>query len=376
MMKKIMHLGIDVDDNAFHVCGIYEKGGKEQMIEFKTKPTVGAVSHKLLGFRKDGFELKVCYEATYLGFTLARDLEKDKIKCDIIAPSSIPKQAQKTAKTDRIDSRDLAKYYKSGLLTLVQIPDESMEKIRDMLRSRRFIGQQLRDLKRHILSMCRRAGLNYRASTPHKKAGYFTCSHKQWIETEMNKQTDKCFQFNMMMLLGQMRQFENQLSNYDTEIEKIAETPEYKKKVESLICYRGLDNLSAMGLITELGDISRFSHPRKLTSFAGMDLREYSSGGKERRYSMSKMGNSHVRTTVVEACQRANLTPQVSRSLKNRREGIGVKYTEVADRCMKRLYKKSSRMLYAGKPINKIKVACAREMLCFVWESLNLVNAA
>ena len=90
-----------------------------------------------------------------------------------------------------------------------------------------------------------------------------------------------------------------------------------------------------MGLILELGDITRFSHPRKLTSYAGMDLREYSSGGKERKYSMSKMGNSHIRTTVVEACQGAKLKPKISRSLKNRRDGIPAKYTEVADRCMK-----------------------------------------
>jgi len=375
-MKKVMHLGLDVDDNAFHGCGIFEKGGKEQMIEFKTKPSIGALMQKLGNFKKDGFELKVCYEATYLGFVLARDLKKNQIACEIIAPSSIPKQAQKTAKTDKIDCRDLAKYYKSGLLSVVQIPDESMEKARDLIRSRKFISQQLRDLKRHILSMCRRAGLNYRASTPHKKAGYFTQSHKQWIETEVNKQTDKFFQFNMQMLMGQMRQFENQLENYDTEIEKIAQAPNFEKKVQALICYRGIDTLSAMALILELGDIARFSHPRKLTSYAGMDLREYSSGGKERRYSMSKMGNLHIRTTAVEACQSAKLTPQVSRSLKNRREGIPVKFTEVADRCMKRLYKKSNNMLYAGKPVNKIKVACAREMLGFVWESLNLATAA
>jgi transposase len=375
-MKKIMHLGLDVDDTAFHGCGIFEKGGKEQMIEFKTKPSVGALMQKLGNFRKEGFNLKVCYEATYLGFVLARDLEKQKIDCEVIAPSSIPKQAQKTAKTDKIDCRDLAKYYKNGLLTVVQIPTEEMEKARDLIRSRQFIGHQLRDLKRHILSMCRRAGLNYRASTPHKNAGYFTHTHKQWIETEMNKQTDKYFQFNMQMLLGQMRQFENQLSNYDTEIENMARTPELQKKVQALVCYRGIDTLSAMGLILELGDIKRFAHPRKLTSYAGMDLREYSSGGKERRYSMSKMGNLHIRTQVVEACQRAQLTPQVSRSLKNRREGIPVKFTEVADRCMKRLYKKSNNMLHAGKPVNKIKVACAREMLGFVWESLNLATAA
>ena len=91
---------------------------------------------------------------------------------------------------------------------------------------------------------------------------------------------------------------------------------------------------------------------------------------------MSKMGNSRIRTSVVEACQKANKIPQISKRLKDRRKRTDPKYIEIADRCMKRLYKKSTRMLYAGKPINKIKVACARETLCFVWESLNLAAAA
>jgi transposase len=197
-----------------------------------------------------------------------------------------------------------------------------------------------------------------------------------WLETQLNfADVDLEFKFNIKALLSQMRQFESQLELYDERIEQIAETETYKTKVNALSCYRGIDTLSAMCLITELGDINRFSHPRKLTSFAGMDLREYSSGGKERRYSMSKMGNQRVRTAVVEASQKAYLIPNISKRLKDRRKGIETKYTEIADRCMKRLYKKSTRMLYVGKPVNKIKVACAREMLGFVWESLRLASA-
>jgi transposase len=374
-MKKIMHVGLDVDDNAFHGCGIYEKGGKEQMIEFKTKPSIGALMQKLGNFKKDGFQVKTCYEATYLGFSLARELHERDMHCDVIAPSSIPRSPDKTVKTDRIDAKDIAKFYKNGLLTVVNLPDEKMEQVRDLIRTRIFIGRQLRDVKRHILSTCRRANLNYKASVEFKNPAYFTILHITWLETQLNLAgVDAEFKFNIKTLLGQMRQLENQLEIYDERIEQIAEGEVYKKKVEALSCYRGIDVISAMVLITELGNIERFSHPRKLTSYAGMDLREYSSGGKERRYSMSKMGNLRVRTSVVEACQKAHLTPILSKRLKDRRKRTENRFVEVADRCMKRLHKKSVRMLYAGKPINKIKVACAREMLGFVWESLRLAT--
>jgi transposase len=376
-MKTVMYLGIDVDDNAFHGCGIFEEGGLEKMIEFKTKPSIGALMQKLGNFRKEGYELKVCYEATYLGFSIARDLQAHDIFCDVIAPSSIPTRADKTVKTDKIDSRDLAKFYKNGLLTIVQIPDKRYEQIRDLIRSRAFTLEQQKDLKRHILAICRRSGLDYKTSIGLKTASYFTGMHLDWLSGEISKlKVQPELKCNLKLLLNHLQIFQNQLEAYAEEIKRIALEPQFKKPVEALSCYRGIDVLSALSLVTELGDIKRFSHPTKLASYAGLDLREYSSGGKERRYSISKMGNSRIRTIAIEASQQAHRIPTLSKRLRDKKLYTDPGLMEVAERCMKRLHKKSCRMLHAGKPINKIKVACAREMLCFVWESLNLATAA
>jgi len=48
-----------------------------------------------------------------------------------------------------------------------------------------------------------------------------------------------------------------------------------------------------------------------------------------------------------------------------------MKIIDIADKCTKRLKKKSNRLLDAGKPRNKMKVVCAREFLNFVWEVLH-----
>ena len=50
--------------------------------------------------------------------------------------------------------------------------------------------------------------------------------------------------------------------------------------MQALTCYKGIKNLFALTMITEIGDIKRFPHPRQLMSWIGMDIREYSSGGK------------------------------------------------------------------------------------------------
>ena len=177
----------------------------------------------------------------------------------------------------------------------------------------------------------------------------------------------------MSLLLNQTETIQQQLDLYNEQIEQIAQQDMYKKKVQALICYRGIATLSAMTLITEIGDIRRFGHPSKLTSYSGMDLIEYSSGGKQKRFGMSKMGNRNIRTTVIESCQNVFSIPRINKELKKRRKGVEMKLIGISDRCMKRLYKKSSRLLLRGKIKNKIKAACARELLGFIWESLNEV---
>ena len=103
-----------------------------------------------------------------------------------------------------------------------------------------------------------------------------------------------------------------------------------------------------------------------MTAYSGLSIREYSSGGKELRFGITKQGNHILRTAVVEACQFVFKPPKVSEILKERRIGADPENINIADRCIHRLSKKSIRTFMNKKHRNKRKVACAREMLCFV----------
>jgi transposase len=368
MEQGIFFIAVDVDDNSFHGCGINKQTGEVK--EFACRPTVGHLEKKLQGFKQEGVEIRVCYEATYLGFSLCRDLERRGYCCEVIAPSLIPEMPGKRVKTDRIDARKLAEYYANGQLTKVHIPSVDEENVRDVVRSRKFMTRQMKALKLHILSTCRRVGLHYREGEGREKKSHWTLEHRAWLKAKIKEQKNRELDFNLTLLLDQLDQLEGQIKLYDGEILRIADQAAYKEKVGALCCYRGINVTTAMTFITELGDIRRFKHPKQLCSYAGMDLREYSSGGHELRYGMSKMGNIHIRTSAIESCQLAGRVPQVSKNLKARRQEADGKYAKIADRCMNRLYEKSKRLLHKGKPANKVKVACAREMLCFIWESL------
>ena len=370
MNNRILFIGLDVDDKAFHGYGISSDSGES--IEFSCKPTVKSLQSKLALHIISGLKPRLCYEATFLGFSLYRRLKAVGVECDVIAPSLVPKTSGARVKTDRLDCKSLAEYYRSGLLTVVQVPDEQQEIHRDIIRSRHFLQNQVKSLKLHILSLCRRMDLNYKQET--EKKNYWTTEHQNWLESKVRAIGDSSLQFNFVTLINQLNQLRAQVESYTTKINRLAEEPFYQEKVKALGSYRGISTLTAMTLITEIGDVRRFSHPTKLTSYAGLDICEYSSGGKQKYFGITKMGNTHIRTSTVESVQRVYLKPHISKRLRRQRLGVESKFIDIADRCMNRLYKKGQRLFMNGKHKNKIKIACARELLCFVWESLMAVQ--
>ena len=56
-----------------------------------------------------------------------------------------------------------------------------------------------------------------------------------------------------------------------------------------------------MILLTELIELRRFEHPRKLMSYVGLVPSEHSSGAKQQRGRITKAGNSQVRRILVES---------------------------------------------------------------------------
>jgi len=182
-------------------------------------------------------------------------------------------------------------------------------------------------------------------------------------------------QVNLELLLRHLKGLTAILAGYDQQIEELATTERYAKPVHALTCYKGIKNTFALTIITEIGDIKRFAHPRQLVSWMGMDIPEYSSGGTSHRFGITKQGNRYVRTAFIEANQRGYRTAIISPKLKARRTHATPDCIEIADRCLRRLHKKGNRLLFAGKHSNTVKVACAREMVGFVWESLRNVAA-
>ncbi len=366
-MKNLVYIGVDVDDQAFHFSAVSAEGD----ILAKGIRVLCNAKKLLLAAKKmaGGARIELAYEAGFLGYTLARDLKKLGASCKVIAPTTIKRCPNERVKNDRLDSLRLAQGLQRQEFSFVAIPSDTQEADRQLVRARSFMVAQKGDLKRHILNQCRLFGLDYKRETSGKE--YWTQAHRHWLDKKLS-QLPKSMHIALSCLLANLENLEQQIDSLGTSIEELSQEAHYKKTSEALCCFKGISTTTAMTLITEIIDISRFKHPRQLVAFCGLDIREYSSGGKQQQFGISKMGNRRLRTALVESCQNFGRSQTPSKRKQAARRASDPQAIAIADRCQQRLYKKGHRLLAREKNRNKVKVACAREMIGFIWEAMNL----
>jgi len=390
-MDKILYVAIDVDDNAFHGSGFEKFTG--EYYNFKCKPTFGALSQKLKTYQQKGYSLRVCYEATYLGFPLCRQLRTAGIDTNVIAPSLIPSTSRDRIKTDRLDCQKLARYYSLGELTAVSVPDEKDQQVRDYIRLRdNFVGKRTRN-RQELLSLCTSYDIRYKVSefaenhknkimenrkengkptTSEYEVDYWTSMHYDWLQKAISS-LDVAIRVGFEALISMDKTLTETIENFEKTLDQIADEDRYRDQVLALCTLKGVQILTALKFITELGDIRRFSHPSKLVSYLGINIEEYSSGGKERKYGITKMGNRRLRTAAVESVQFVKDGTTISKRLQSRRRKVVPEISAIAVRCQTRLRSRWHLLVVKGKHRNKVKMACARELVCFIWEILTKV---
>jgi transposase len=144
--------------------------------------------------------------------------------------------------------------------------------------------------------------------------------------------------------------------------------------VEALMSLRGIDLVAAVTLVAEIGDFTRFAHPRELMSFLGLVPSEYSSGATRHQGAITKTGNSHARRVLVEAAWNYRFPARVSRTLQIRQEGQPKPVQQIAWRAQLRLSQRYRHLNARKLTLNKICVAIARELAGFVWDIAHQVT--
>ena len=140
--------------------------------------------------------------------------------------------------------------------------------------------------------------------------------------------------------------------------------------VRALMAMKGFQTVAAMILVSELGEVHRFAHPRQLMAYLGLVPTEHTSSDRRRQGHITKCGNAHLRWLLVECAQHYAAPPKVSKELSRRQENQPQEVRAISWRAQNRLHRRYTRLLARRLQRNKAIVAVARELCGFIWELL------
>jgi transposase len=311
--------------------------------------------------------VRAVYEAGPTGFGLARAARAVGIEMMVCSPGAIPRQPGDRVKTDQRDALKLARLHAAGQLRPVSVPSVELESLRDLVRAREDLRGDLMAARHRISKLLVRRGLIYEGPG----APWESPRHGTWLGTihfqnPLAQTVLSEYLAGHEVLLTRRRRIDSLIADQ-------AKDERWAPLVGRLRCLRGVDTLTAVGLLAEIGDFAAFNHPKQLASYLGLVPSESSSGERRRQGSITKAGSSHARRLLIEAAWHYRRHPAISKTLRARQAGQSPAAVETAWRAQLRLSRRWQVLdNQRGKRRTTVAVAVARELACFVWEIARL----
>jgi transposase len=278
-MQKLHYVGLDVHARTIAIA----------VADGHAVRSLGTIDHDVPKLRKvvqkigPVSDLHIVYEAGPTGYGLCRALRDADYGCEVIAPSLIPTMPGDRVKTDRRDAKKLAMLAQAGLLTPVYVPEVDQEALRDLVRAREAAKESQKKASQQLDKFLLRHGRR-----PGEKMTKWTMKHMAWVRSQRFAQT------------AQQTAFEEYLAEFEHQCERVKRfdghllaasdqlQPGQQAMVSALVALKGVRFLTAVTVVSEIGDMMRFSHPTQLMAYAGVVPREHSSGDAVRRGAITK----------------------------------------------------------------------------------------
>jgi transposase len=349
-------VGLDLHKDSISVALL--RPGQESPDEERIPNTPEEV-RRLVGRWSDPASMRVCYEAGPCGYELQRQLRSLGVDCVVIAPALTPRKPGDRVKTDRRDARKLCRLFRAGELTTIRIPPPDEEAVRDLLRLREDLGEDILRARHRLSKFLLRHGRVFRDTTSWTKAHWAWIRAQRFDITLLERLRDE------HVLAIEMRVA--QRDSLDRELHAIARQPQYAAAVQRLSALRGVQTLTALTLLVEVGDFARFGAAAEFMGFTGLVPSEYSSGGSRHQGSITKTGNSHLRRVLVEAAWAYRVRPTHPSERARRRIDQPPAVLALCVAVEQRLHRRYWRMVQRGKLTQVAAVAIARELAGAVW---------
>jgi transposase len=279
-------VGIDLHKRRSHIAALSDDGRKLLSRRIDNDP---ATFLELL--REIDGESKIALEATYGWEWLADVLEEAGYELHLAHPLRTKAIASARVKTDSVDALTLAHLLRTDLLPEAYIAPRELRDLRDLLRHRVALTQMRSALKNRVHALIARQGIRHEHTDLFGKAGCEFLSALELREPPRRR---------LDSLLALIADFDREIAATTREIDQRARRDD---RVDVLCQIRGVGPYTAMLVIAEIGDITRFAKARKLCAWAGLTPTVRSSDGKARLGHITRQGSRPLRWALVEAAQ-------------------------------------------------------------------------
>ncbi len=331
--KKLNHLGIDVGKR---ICRVALKDDMGKILdEFFFGNSYQGILELIKRIQDHGTKkCNAVLESTGNMWMRIHDtLEDNGIDTILANPYKTKIIAQAKIKSDKLDARILSDLLRSGLISESYVPVKEFREKRSLVRHRIALSRTKTKLANKVHAILDK--YEYRTEL----ADIFSRSGIEWLKSLSVSPIDKII---LNTTLSSIESIDNQIEIVSKEIAKYAWKDSQDVKI--LVSMTGIDIFSAMLISTEIVDITRFSTPWKLVSYAGLAPSTRESSGKIKTGRITKQGSPLLRWILVQCSLSA------------------IRH----DHHMRTFYERIKQRKGHGKAI----VATAKEMLVIIWYML------
>jgi transposase len=198
--------------------------------------------------------------------------------------------ARSKKKTDKADAAALARFLKLGWLPEVPVPSEQVRTLRQLLQARETLVSMRTKLKNMAHAAFSRNGIALTRSAFASAAGRARLARRDDLPGA-----------DLLVLgaaLRQIEQLDAEIKAVEDEVTRRGRTLKGRRR---LLQVHGLNLLSAISLLAEVGDIALFDTSKQLVSYAGLATSTRQSSATTRHGGITKRGRKRLRTVCIQA---------------------------------------------------------------------------
>jgi transposase len=198
--------------------------------------------------------------------------------------------AKSKKKTDRADAAALAHFLKLGWLPEVPVPSEQVRALRQLLQARETLVSMRTKLKNMAHAAFSRNGVALTRAAFASVAGRARLMSRDDLPAA-----------DLLVLRAALRQIEQLDSEIKAVEGEVARRGRTLKGLRRLLQVHGLNLLSAIALLAEVGDIALFDTSKQLVSYAGLATSTRQSSETVRHGGITKRGRKRLRAVCIQA---------------------------------------------------------------------------